>query len=193
MLERIRRLQDCDGIPKVRCRTPLEFFERLERNIKAPLTWRGELYFELHRGTYTTHARIKKANRRAEFLLRCVELLNTIALHAQRIAAYPAEEIETLWKLVLLNQFHDVLPGTSIELVGVRVRAGAKGRFPLELGETWWSRASWIVVEWSRGEWVSEWVSAFRVELSSAVLGNVERVDVSRARSYVGGRCVLVR
>eukprot|EP00007_Cunea_sp_BSH-02190019_P001302 CAMPEP_0174241680 /NCGR_PEP_ID=MMETSP0417-20130205/24362_1 /TAXON_ID=242541 /ORGANISM="Mayorella sp, Strain BSH-02190019" /LENGTH=1107 /DNA_ID=CAMNT_0015320955 /DNA_START=179 /DNA_END=3499 /DNA_ORIENTATION=+ len=116
MLERIHRLQDCDGIPKVSCRSPIEFFERLERNIQAPLTWRGELYFELHRGTYTTHARIKKANRRSEFLLRRVELLCAIAVHHGLLQVYPQANIEELWKLILLNQFHDVLPGTSIQL-----------------------------------------------------------------------------
>jgi alpha-mannosidase len=73
--------------------------------------WVGELYFELHRGTYTTHARNKLGNRKSEFLLGNLEILGVMA------GSYPQEELERLWKLTLLNQFHDVLPGTSIGLV----------------------------------------------------------------------------
>ena len=71
------------------------------------------MYFELHNGTYTTHALVKRGNRESEFVLRNAEFLTSIAaLKYQR--AYPKQELDRLWKLTLLNQFHDVLPGTSI-------------------------------------------------------------------------------
>jgi alpha-mannosidase len=110
MLEQLRRVGDVDGLPRVRQRSPREFFARCKADAK-PLTVRtGELYFELHRGTYTTQARNKRDNRRAELLLRDVEFLGAVA----RPAKYPGRELERLWKLVCLNQFHDIIPGSSI-------------------------------------------------------------------------------
>ncbi len=121
MLERLSRVKDVDGLPRVEMRPPIVFFERAEADIKDPVKWVGELYFEYHRGTYTTHADVKRNNRRAEFLLHDVELLAALA-HAGAgagRAAYPHDEIDRLWRLVLLNQFHDILPGTSIQEVYV--------------------------------------------------------------------------
>lgn len=115
MLERLRRARDCDGLPRVEIRTPCEFFERLDADATDLQTWVGELYFELHRGTYTTQAYCKRMNRRSEELLHDVELLGAVADRA----AYPAEELDRLWKLVLLNQFHDIIPGSSITEVYV--------------------------------------------------------------------------
>ena len=109
----IARLGDCAGVPRVTYRSPAEFFERCERDVRDPAVWVGELYLELHRGTYTTQAAVKRDNRRCEVLLREVEMLAALA-HAQGRAAYPAEAIERLWKIVLFNQFHDILPGSSI-------------------------------------------------------------------------------
>jgi alpha-mannosidase len=77
--------------------------------------WVGELYLELHRGTLTTQAKVKKLNREAEHRLLEAEAFATVA--ALGGTSYPAEELERLWKLVLLNQFHDILPGTSISEV----------------------------------------------------------------------------
>lgn len=116
MLEQLRRMRDVDGLPRVQIRAPQEFFARLEADLKEPLVWVGELYFETHRGTYTSQARNKLLNRRSEFALHNVELLSALAL-ACRDAAYPARELERLWKLVLFNQFHDILPGSSIREV----------------------------------------------------------------------------
>ena len=75
--------------------------------------WSGELYLEFHRGTYTSQAATKRGNRRSEHLLREAELWwATAALRAG--AAYPYEALERLWRTVLLHQFHDILPGSSI-------------------------------------------------------------------------------
>src|SRR5207237_6554122 len=78
--------------------------------------WSGELYLELHRGTYTSQARTKAGNRRSESLLREAELWATAA--AVRVdAPYPYQQLDRLWKTVLLHQFHDILPGSSIAWV----------------------------------------------------------------------------
>lgn len=118
MLEQLRRMGDVDGLPRVQPRTPAEFFARCEADIKDPPVWSGELYFELHRGTYTTQARNKLGNRRSEFLLHDVEFLWAMA-QTSGAGHYPADEINRLWKLVLLNQFHDIIPGSSINEVYV--------------------------------------------------------------------------
>ncbi|RPJ50629.1 MAG: alpha-mannosidase, partial [Chloroflexi bacterium] len=116
MLEQLKRMQDVDGLPRVQMRSPNDFFTRLEKNSHDLLTWVGELYFELHRGTYTTQANNKKYNRQCEFMLHDVELLSALA-HTGQTLEYPKAEIDRLWKLVLTNQFHDIIPGSSINLV----------------------------------------------------------------------------
>src|SRR5947209_3283848 len=78
-------------------------------------TWSGELYFELHRGTYTTHAEVKRANRELELLLREAELWCSV--RPDPWANYPAAELDVAWKELLTHQFHDILPGTSINWV----------------------------------------------------------------------------
>ena len=118
MLERIQRMKNLKGLPKVQAETPTQFFKKIERDSqdKPLLKWKGELYFELHRGTYTSQAKTKKGNRKSEFLLREVELWS---IAAQKDLSYPKQELDRLWKLTLLNQFHDVLPGSSITEVFV--------------------------------------------------------------------------
>jgi len=103
---------------------PLAFFEKLSKSVHKFPRYVGELYFELHRGTYTTHALIKKGNRSSELMLQFVEFVYSMlsVLSKQNKVKYPKEELERLWKLVLLNQFHDVLPGSSIELANIDAR-----------------------------------------------------------------------
>jgi alpha-mannosidase len=116
MLESLRRLRGLDGMPEVTIRPPAAFFSRLEKDVRDPLVWSGELYFEYHRATYTTQAAAKRDNRRAEELLHDVEFLASVA-HAQAKAAYPSGTLQELWELTCLNQFHDILPGSSINEV----------------------------------------------------------------------------
>lgn len=116
MLEQLSRVKDVDGLPRVEIRTSQEFFERCKADAKDMPVWVGELYFELHRGTYTTQARNKLHNRRAETLMHNLEFLAAMA-YATKAAPYPSTEIERLWKLILLNQFHDIIPGSSIHEV----------------------------------------------------------------------------
>ncbi|MFD7227860.1 alpha-mannosidase [Streptomyces sp. NPDC059881] len=120
MLERARRLADLEGSAKVVVEHPDAFFAaaRAEyaRHPDAPV-WSGELYLELHRATYTSQARTKQGNRRSEHALRETELWATAAaLHVPGYA-YPYAELDQLWKTVLLHQFHDILPGSSIAWV----------------------------------------------------------------------------
>ena len=116
MIERLQRYRDLQGIPKARMEGPQTFFDAIAP-IKDQLpTQIGEIYFEYHRGTYTTQAWIKKANRKAEILLHDLEFLAVLATTIKK-APYPQDELDRLWKLLLLNQMHDILPGSSIALV----------------------------------------------------------------------------
>ena len=115
MLERARRLADLDGSPRVSIGSPAEFFEHVERERRRPArapvpVWRGELYFETHRGTLTSQLRTKVGNRRCERLLREVELWSATA---RRVPA----DVDHLWREVLTQQFHDIIPGSSIAWV----------------------------------------------------------------------------
>ncbi|EAW09413.1 alpha-mannosidase [Aspergillus clavatus NRRL 1] len=122
-LRRCRGLSDKVGLlPRVKMGDSVDdFFARLERKAADGTqfaTWYGELYFELHRGTYTTQANNKLNNRKSEFLLRDLEYLATLASLSQTNGKYeyPKQDIDDMWEGVLLCQFHDCLPGSSIEM-----------------------------------------------------------------------------
>lgn len=117
MLEVASRLKGLAGCPRVRIGTAEGYFERLDRDRAALPRWNGELYLEYHRGTYTTQARNKWANRKSELLLRDAEFL--ASLGHLRAVPYPHARLLEAWELVLLNQFHDILPGSSIQEVYV--------------------------------------------------------------------------
>ncbi|HEX4400189.1 MAG TPA: glycoside hydrolase family 38 C-terminal domain-containing protein [Galbitalea sp.] len=111
-----RRTRSLEGSPRVEIARPDEFFEAAQLEYPDPPVWSGELYLETHRGTYTSHARIKRGNRQSERLLHEAELWSTAAsLYAN--LAYPYDKLEECWRIVLLQQFHDVLPGSSIAWV----------------------------------------------------------------------------
>lgn len=117
IMERARRLADLEGSPKVVVEHPDTFFAKARAEYQDAPVWVGELYLELHRATYTTQARTKQGNRRSEHKLREAELwATTAALHAPDYA-YPYAKLDRLWKTVLLHQFHDILPGSSIAWV----------------------------------------------------------------------------
>ena len=119
-LEFIRRAKDLEGVPQVRITSPIEFFQDQERRGVPKDRYVGELYFQAHRGTYTSQAKTKKNNRRAEFALREAELWGAAAqiLGDLKVApTLPGAALEDAWRTVLLNQFHDILPGSSIHRV----------------------------------------------------------------------------
>jgi len=115
MLEAARRMADLEGCPRTSQITLTEFMRGIERDMPHLPEWVGELYLELHRGTLTSIAKVKRGNRKAEFALRDAEFLSTLA--ALRGVPYPAEPLLALWKELLTDQFHDILPGSSIAQV----------------------------------------------------------------------------
>ncbi|KFU93081.1 Alpha-mannosidase 2C1, partial [Chaetura pelagica] len=117
MLDRMKRMRDTDGLPRVQLSTPDQLFSVLEKESSQLCTWVGELFLELHNGTYTTQAQIKKGNRECERILHDVEVLSTLAVARGGTFQYPASQLQHLWRLLLLNQFHDVLPGSCIQQV----------------------------------------------------------------------------
>jgi alpha-mannosidase len=121
-LEFLSRLEDLEGVPRTRMSSPAEFFDAASAEGIGEGEWRGELYFPEHRGTYTAQAAMKSGNRRAETALRHAELWGALAA-ATASYAYPYDEMERLWKLVLFNQFHDVISGVSIERVHAEAAA----------------------------------------------------------------------
>jgi alpha-mannosidase len=119
MLENIERMGAFPGLPQVKQSSVREFFETiapLVRDRKMPV-WNGELYLEYHRGTYTTQARSKRANRKSEFLLHDAEFLAAFAAQLNPGYAYPLDAFTEAWRTVCLNQFHDIIPGSSISPV----------------------------------------------------------------------------
>ncbi|MEW1859178.1 glycoside hydrolase family 38 C-terminal domain-containing protein [Streptomyces sp. NPDC088194] len=116
MLERARRFADLEGAPRVTLSTPAAFFRAAEQEYPQAPVWRGELDLAAHRGAYTSQARTKRGNRRSEALLHEAELWSATAAVRHGIP-YPYAELERLWRQVLLQQCHDILPGTSIAWV----------------------------------------------------------------------------
>ncbi len=139
MLEQAKRMQNLEGLPRLQLEKVADFSTKVKADARDLPVWVGELYLEFHRGTYTTHARNKRANRRGEFLLRDAEFLDVLSLafveNRTESAADPeraiydvcglgsaephrhAYALDRAWKLLLLNQFHDIIPGSSIHWV----------------------------------------------------------------------------
>jgi alpha-mannosidase len=122
MLETLRRTRDLQGVPRTTIATPDDFFAALDADADDRPVLVGELYFEYHRGTYTTQGRAKRANRECERALHDAELLTAVAGRLDG-AEHPRDALAEAWELVLLNQFHDVLPGSSIGEVYERTAA----------------------------------------------------------------------
>ena len=124
MLERQRRFEKgIPGIPMTKMNTLDDFLNKAERNFRESCEkfgrtpkWSGELYLEYHRGTYTSMAKTKKFNRDCEFALMKAEGLAALDSIVNG-KAYPSEKFSDMWKIMLLNQFHDIIPGSSIKEV----------------------------------------------------------------------------
>lgn len=124
MLKTMECLEKMPGLPHVRSESATEYFDRLNRTIREnPMdgyvpVWDGELYLEFHRGTYTSQAYNKKTNRQLEYELRRTELLGVLAgEEGKETGYYDRERLLQAWKIVLCQQFHDILPGSSIHEV----------------------------------------------------------------------------
>lgn len=119
MLEKRRQMDRVAGLPKVKTGRAKEFFEELQKTFSETdhyvHKWDGELYLEYHRGTYTSQGYVKKMNRKTELALRELEILYTFA--ESKGYDYPKEKLFELWEILLRNQFHDIIPGSSIKEV----------------------------------------------------------------------------
>ncbi|MFH1499429.1 MAG: glycoside hydrolase family 38 C-terminal domain-containing protein [Verrucomicrobiota bacterium] len=165
-LERLKRAPGLPGLPNVRFGTVSEFFRALEGESDAFPIWQGELYLERHQGTLTTQALVKRNNRLCEVALRELEWAAFLAAEAG-VAPYPAEALDRCWKEVLLYQFHDILPGSSIKRVydecNPRYAAildelhalTAERYAALAKGATVFNSSAWPRAEWIRhdGRW----------------------------------------
>lgn len=144
MLELRRRLEDMPGLPKVTTGRADDYFRELKETLDTSSayvhTWDGELYLELHRGTYTSQAYNKRMNRRLELWFREAEWLGAASRAVSGTwAGFLQPELQEGWKIVLRNQFHDIIPGSSIREVYEDSRleyAQAE-----ELGRTVWAAA----------------------------------------------------
>ena len=148
------RQKDLEGAPKVAMESPQDFFEEMAKAGEPKNKYVGELYFQCHRGTYTSQAAIKRGNRKSELALREAEMWCAAAADKK---AYPAEKLDWAWKKTLLNQFHDILPGSSIARVYEEARKlygeilesakemadGAKRALTDGEGETYFNALSW--------------------------------------------------
>ena len=114
-VEYLMREKDLEGMPRVKMETPTKFFEDMEAKGGPKNTYVGELYFSAHRGVYTSQAAIKRGNRKGELALREAEMWGAMAM--LRGSEYPLARMDAAWKKLLLNQFHDILPGSSIARV----------------------------------------------------------------------------
>ncbi len=162
-IERLSRLKNLAGLPPVKQEPAEKFFAEWSKDAEKFPEWIGELYLERHQGTLTTQAANKRFNRKIEIALRELEWTAAMA-SALRGAKYPAGKISEIWKEVLLYQFHDILPGSSIK----RVYDESKARYAEMLKEisslTAAARASlakgakgktlFNSLSWTRSEWV---------------------------------------
>ncbi len=112
-IEYAKRQENLDGCPKVKFDSAKNFFKRLHEHKDELSTWHGELYLAYHRGTYTTQAQVKLKNRLLEQRMRELEMLYTMG----SMADYPLAAFDDMWKQILVNQFHDIIPGSSINMV----------------------------------------------------------------------------
>lgn len=119
MLEQTRVMKNIPGIPEASTSGAEEYFEKIynEMDHDQMNRWDGELYFELHRGTYTSQAENKKQNRKTEVLLHNLEAVAVEADLVNGEDRYPKQELDEMWERTLLDQFHDILPGSSIRQV----------------------------------------------------------------------------
>lgn len=117
MVDKVNKMDEIDALPNLEFRGLKSYFEEISQKDLDLERWVGELYLEKHRGTFTTQASTKKNNRELEFFLREAEIWASMALLLGVNYSYPRKKLEKAWKYLLFNQFHDILPGSSIHEV----------------------------------------------------------------------------
>ena len=139
MVETCLRCEDLEGLPRCRTEAPVDFFDRLDGD-SVDNVYYGELYLAWHRGTYTAQTRLKRKIRQAEYALRETEFLAGLLRLAGKDGAdvlrlegkdsvdvLPKGKLEELWRIILVREFHDILPGTSIQRVNEEAYEAAAG------------------------------------------------------------------
>ena len=173
-LEYFRRLQDLEGLPRVKMSSPAEFFADLKAQGLPRERYVGELYYQAHRGTYTSQARTKRGNRKSEYVLREAEMWGSLARLVANFDFQPGT-LFPAWRSVLLNQFHDVLPGSSIHRV--YEEAEASYAEAISTAKRWTSSALQSMANQEEGRTVFNSLSWPRKALVEGTAGPVE-VDV---------------
>lgn len=196
-VEYARRQEDLEGGVKMKMAGPAEFFRDLEAQGGPVNTYVGELYFSAHRGTYTAQAMIKQHNRRSELALREMEMWSSLALAGGM--PYELSRADALWKELLLHQFHDILPGSSIARVYAEAEA-AHERIQQGAGEMT-DKALEALTGWSGEGAVTVWNSlsfdrTALIELPERFSGGArtaegEKVPVQVVESGQGGSAVV--
>ncbi|MDQ0338671.1 alpha-mannosidase [Caldalkalibacillus uzonensis] len=152
MLEMRRRLDRCPGMPHVKTGRVDQYFERLhdrvEKTDQYVHTWDGELYLEYHRGTYTSQAYNKRMNRKLELLYRETEWLSALASIKKGWDTYPQQQLNEGWKIILRNQFHDIIPGSSI----AEVYEDSREEYDQaqQIGQGCWKKAANLLIQSDR-------------------------------------------
>lgn len=187
-LEALKREKNLSGLIPVEQGPAAEFFHRLEKGKERYKTFCGELYLEKHQGTYTTQAKNKRYNRKMENLLREAEFAAVAAG-----TAYPREELEKIWKEILLYQFHDILPGSSIK----RVYDESVERYSAlydqteKLVQTAYGIGEYAInsLSWDRTEWVKKDGKWYHITVPA--MGSAALPEGSDAREKEASRQVL--
>jgi alpha-mannosidase len=194
-LERLAREADLAGLCPVAQEPAKAFFDHIAADGARYPTWSGELYLERHQGTYTTQGRIKRFNRKLELALRELELMAVMAANLAE-QPYPRAELERIWKELLLYQFHDILPGSSITRVydeatpryeallaeTAALTAAADAALCSRIGVSRAMRPEVVVnsLSWERSEWLrlaGRWVRARVPPIGYAVVDAAARVN----------------
>jgi len=203
MIETGKKMQELPGIPEVRFGKAEPFFKCLGEKIKSNPTlpiWDGELYLEYHRGTYTSQAQIKKNNRFSEVLYHNIELFNSFAHSFIDNYKYPQTDINDGWKTILRNQFHDILPGSSIREVyedsakeftqvmdsGQKIlnnsleilakNINLEGEKLVVFNSLSWTRAGVVCIPWQEGAPKKAFLSEDDKELFTKIVGDKNKV-----------------
>jgi alpha-mannosidase len=198
-LERLARIKNLAGLSPVKQEWAAHFLERWQGDAARFATWSGELYLERHEGTLTTEARNKWYNRKMELALRELEWTSVMAA-ARAGLPYPAARLTAIWREVLLYQFHDILPGSSIKRVydeslaryaelyrqtaeltaandarlAASINTGRMAQPVLVQNSLSWERTEWIQVH---GRWLRAVVPAMGYRVVDAVSGTTEAIE----------------
>lgn len=156
MLEMRSRMDKLPGLPRVKTSRAKDYFRKLHETMEETEnyvhTWDGELYLEFHRGTYTSQAFMKRMNRKLELLYRDSEWLSTIAsVYHDNFSRYPDASLLIGWKAILRNQFHDIIPGSSIN----EVYKDAKKEYQEaeDIGNNTWNDAVSSIIQSDKNKW----------------------------------------